>query len=954
MAQDGGELEFRLLGPVEVSRAGRALSLGGPRRRALLTQLLVHANEVVTRDRLVDGLWGERPPERAANALQVAVYELRQVLGRERLERHGSGYLLRVEPGELDLHRFEELVARARASGEPAGAAEALRAALALWRGPALADVEAPFARAEAARLEELRLAAVEQRLDADLALGRHDELVGELEPLVAAHPFRERLRAQLMLALYRCGRQAEALAAYQHARRTLVDELGLEPGRELQELEQAVLRQDASLAAPRARAPAPASRLPLPATPLIGRELELAAVTALLGSDHVRLLTLTGAGGTGKTRVAIAAARELVEGLRDGACFVDLAPLADPRLVAPTVARALDVPDPAGVPILDSLRETLRARELLLVLDNFEHLLDAAPLVSDLLTAAPGLRVLVTSRAPLNVSGEHEYSVPPLVLPERGRRRDVGALVHNEAVQLFVARARAVDAGFRLTDANAEAIADVCVALDGLPLALELAAARVRLLSPGAIRDRLERRLDLLTEGPRDVHARQRTLRATIDWSYELLRPGARALFARLAVFAGGCTFEAAEAVCDASIDDLAALVENGLLQRAQGAGAGGEPRFRLLETVREYAHARLAESGDADRARRRHAEFFAELAERADESFYAGEQAAAVARVEAEEDNLRAALSSAHGAEDAELELRLAAAAGSHWWVTGRFVEGRQWLDAALARRRDAPGAVRANALATAGIFAYRQRDYERAREVYDEALELCRTLGDEPGTARLLAELGSVNLGEGDRAGALGLYEQAAAIYRRVGDRHRLARVVMNMGSVANIAGDFDRGRELLGEALAIQREVGDSQSAAISLQNLARVELRFGRHRRAAELLREGLETGREIGYREVVAYSLEGFAELAAAAGDDGRAVQLIGAAEALFEEVGVPIQGEEQETYEATVAELRRRLGEEAFEDARRAGRELPLDEAVRLSGAASTARDSPPRSRTP
>ena len=469
----GARFEFRVLGPLEVASGGRAVALGGPRQRALLAFLLLHGNELVSRQRLVDCLWGERAPETAANALQVAVHGLRRLLGAERVETRGTGYRLQVEPGELDLERFRGLVLQAR-SASPTAAANTLADALALWRGAPLVDTaDAPFARTQIGRLEEERLAALEARIDADLELGRHTELVGELETLVAEHPFREALGCRQLLALYRSGRQAEALEAYAWARRTLVEELGVEPGPALQELERAILRQDASLA-PAPPPAVPRTNLPALATPLVGRQLELAAASALVRREDVRLLTLTGAGGTGKTRLALAVASDVLADFEDGVWLVTLAPLHDPELVLSTIAGALGVEESGGLSLLDGLKAHLGDKHAVLVLDNFEHLAAAAPLVSELLAAAPRLKALVTSRSVLRLTGEDGYPVPPLCLPDSASWDDAAALLRNEAVALFVARAQAARPDFRL-NGNACAVAEICVALDGLPLALEL-----------------------------------------------------------------------------------------------------------------------------------------------------------------------------------------------------------------------------------------------------------------------------------------------------------------------------------------------------------------------------------------------------------------------------------------------------------------------------------------------
>ena len=542
------ELEFRLLGPLEVLAGGDRVPVPGAKERSLLALLLLHAGRVVSADRLLAELWGERLPEDPANALQTRVAKLRRALGqagaRGLLASRRPGYVLEVAPEQVDVHRFERLLAEARRTAVTAGASGRFEEALALWRGPALADfANEGFAQAEIGRLEELRLVAVEGRLDTELAAGNHAELVGELEALAAAHPLRERFRAQLMVAMYRSGRQADALAAYRAARAVLAGELGIDPSPELRQLEQAILVQDPSLAAPEPLA-GPAGNLPSRLTSFVGRRADLERVQRLLAGR--RLVTLTGPGGVGKTSLALAAAAAAGRH-RGGVWLVELASLADPSLVATVVAGALELRDTLGgvagqapLPPLERLVQFAQEGDRLLVLDNCEHLVQAcAELAETLLRAAPGLRILATSRERLGVPGEALWPVAPLELP--GEALSPEALAGFDVVRLFLDRAAAVRPGFALDAATAPAVARICRRLDGLPLAVELAAARVRSLPVTEIAARLDDRLALLTGGPRTAASRQQALRATLDWSYRLLAEPERRLFSRLAVFAGG-----------------------------------------------------------------------------------------------------------------------------------------------------------------------------------------------------------------------------------------------------------------------------------------------------------------------------------------------------------------------------------------------------------------------------
>jgi predicted ATPase/DNA-binding SARP family transcriptional activator len=926
--------EFRVLGPVQAVCEGRPLPLGGPKQRALLAQLLLSSGGVVPRDRLVDAIWGEEPPGSAKASLQVYVHGLRQVVGADRIETHGDGYRLRLEPQELDLTRFELLLAsaeRAFADRRTADAADDLDSALRLWLGPPLADLaDQPVARAAAPRLEELRLRAVELRNDARLELGGHEALLPELEALVAAEPYRERLREQQILALYRAGRQKDALAAYRAAREAFVEELGMDPGPALQELERAILRQDPALAAPPVPAPRSRPRLPAPVNTLVGRRLEIAAIEALLRRDDVRLVTLTGPGGTGKTRLALAVAEALAPELRDGAAFVDLSTATADDVVLPAVAHALEIPETVDVPA------AVGERAVLIVLDNLEQLGGASGPVAALLAAGPRVRLLATSRTPLRVSGEQEYPVPPLPVPEPGTRA-FEELVANDAVRLFSARAQAVDPGFALTDANAADVARICRRLDGLPLAIELAAARTRVLTPAAIEERLGRALDVLVSGPRDRPARQQTLRATLDWSYDLLGEPERGLLASLSVFAGGWTLADADAVLGADTSlGLEALVDSSLVRRR---GTLEAPRFELLETIRAYAAELPAGRGGDDELRRRHALHFGTLADDAWQEILAGgdREAAGYEALEREHDNVRAAIAWAQQVEDVELEARIAIALRWFWLVRGHLEEGRRVFAGLVATTGDIPE-LHAQVLVHGASFPWRLGDIQEAQRQWAGALELFRELGDEEGVARCIAELGAVATTTGELDRALELYEEAAALFERLGNRSRLATALANLAAVQSRKDDAEQSAAYGARAIEIQRELGELDGLAVSLVNLARVQIVLGDQAAARRSLHECLSITGRIGYQMLTAYALGAAAELARVEGEPEQAARLVGASAAAFAAIGMPVPDEEQEDHDRTLGPVRESLGEGKVEELLAGGRAAPIEQMLAVA----------------
>jgi predicted ATPase/DNA-binding SARP family transcriptional activator len=879
-------MEFGILGPLRVAGPGGEIPVAGAKRRALLAVLLLeHRNGVVSADRLIDELWGEHPPATAAKALQVHVSQLRQELGEgQPIVTRPAGYAVELAPGALDLERFErhlEDARRLRAAGDQAGAAAELGAGLGLFRGPALSDVELlGRASAEGARLEGVRLAALEDRLELDLALGRHGDAIPELEALVATHPYRERLHAHLMLALYRSGRQADALEAYRRARAALVDELGFEPGPELQRLEAAILAQDPALEAaerPAPRAPAPALALPPLASSLVGREAELDELAALIRDPAIRLVTVMGPGGVGKTRLALELAHRLAGEFLDGARFVPL----------------------AAVESRDRLEEELQVEgDALVVLDNFEQLVDAAPAVAALLAREPAVTVLVTSQAALRLTGEREFPLPPLAA--------------EPAAALFVRASRNVDPGD-------PAIAEICRRLDGLPLAIELAAARTRLLAPAAILERLGRRLDLLTGGPRDAPQRQRTLRAAIEWSHDLLEESERDAFADLGVFAGGWTLDAAEEVVGDVLDPLESLIDRSLVVRA------GD-RFQMLETIREFARERLA-----DAVRDRHAAWALALAEAAEAGLEGAGQAAWMRRLDAERENLVAAAEWS----DAETAQRIAGSLWRYWLARGAVAEGRRLVEAALAAGT-ASATAAARAHNAAGVLAGAAGDHEAARAAFGAALE---HVDDRTREARVITNLGVLHVFASDYATAQARYEAATDIYREVGDVRGQSIVTQNLAIVHELRGDLESAVPLLEESVELARAAGDPAHLASTLHVLGSLLARQGDVDRAVALVLESLELGR--GENVLTVECLETLAGVV----DPVTGATLLGAAEAQREATGAVRQPDEQPAVDELVASLQGALKPDALEVALERGRRTDLPAAVELAMAAARSR---------
>jgi predicted ATPase/DNA-binding winged helix-turn-helix (wHTH) protein len=722
---------------------------------------------------------------------------------------------------------------------------------------------------------------------------------------------------------------------------------------------------------------------LPFQLTSFVGREQEIAQLEQFVAAN--RLVTLTGTGGAGKTRLAIEVASRLTDAFPDGVWLVELAALSDPRLVPQAVAKVLELKEQPMRPVLETLGDYLASKKLLLVLDNVEHLLDASVrMVNEILRRCRDVVVLATSRERLGTAGEFAYRVPSLTVPGPGNNFAPEALLAYESVRLFVERARLLRPHFSLTPESGSSLASICHHLDGIPLAIELAAGRLRSMSLEEVNRRLDQRFGLLAGGSRTALPRQRTLRAMIDWSYDLLREPEKLFLQRLSVFAGGWTLAAAEEVCAGEsiehldvLDLLTSLVDKSLVVPEQGDAL---MRCRLLETVRQYARDRLEDAGGNAAVRARHRDYYLALAEEADPKLRSAEQAEWLRRLEAEHENLRAGLE--WGLEETESKgaLRLCGALQRFWWTHGHLSEGRWWCTRILCKAgAEKRTWERAYVLNAAGVLAYHQGDYPAAKALHEESLVIRRELGDRPGIAASLGNLGNVAFNQGDYPAATALQEQSLAIRRELGDRYGIATTLNNLGAVAINQGNYPATRAVLGEGLAINRELGNPHGIALSLSNLGHVALNEGDDPTAKALLQEGLAIRRELGDRFGIAMSLnnlglvalnqsdyttarallgeslanrqelgdqfgipaslEGLAAVVASQRDSLRAARIWGATERLRAEIGAPLPPCEQSGYDRYVAAARAASEDEAaFHSAWEEGRGLTLDQAIDLA----------------
>jgi len=699
--------------------------------------------------------------------------------------------------------------------------------------------------------------------------------------------------------------------------------------------------------------------------SPIVGREKEIAEITELLKRDDVRLVTMTGIGGTGKTRLAKAVAEELLTDFKDGVFFIELAAVTNAELVALTIAQPLGFKEVGGKPMLEILKDNLRDKRVLIVVDNFEQVVDAAPQIAELV-AAGELRILITSRVLLRLSREIEYAVPPLAVPSDVSQILFDELSNYEAIKLFVARARQSKPNFDLTEENAPSVAEICARLDGLPLAIELAAVRVKILAPQAILTKLENRLKLLTGGARDLPARQQTMRGAIEWSYDLLSEDEKKLFRRLAVFAGGFTFEAAESVVSGQwsviseekvsseetanisaqqlttdhrplttdiLDGITSLVDKSLLVAKERRG---EMRFRMLEVVREYALESLAANGETESMRRSHAVYFLALGEEAEPHLTDAESVKWLDRLEDENDNLRDALRWSLE-NDAEMALRLAGAMSHFWHIHGYLAEGQKWAETALNRSGDALTPARCKALLTVARMAWLHGDYQSARKYYQESLAVGRATSDTRQIAQSCRGLGVIAYAEGDHPAAREFFEESLASGRELNNEKLITTSLISLGELERTEGNYTTARLLYEESLVLRRQTSNKDALSNNLINLAAAACLEGDDMAARLYYTEALKLQNELGHKTDISLSLDGFAALAVKRGDEKSAARLAGAAEHLRERIGYEIEPADQQFRDVYLAEIKTKMDEADFSEFYKQGSKLKLKEAVAL-----------------
>jgi predicted ATPase/DNA-binding SARP family transcriptional activator len=1001
------QLRTYFLGHFRVTRDDKdVIGFESDKMRALLAYLVIEADRPHRREELAALLWPDQLEAAARQSLRQALYVLRQALSHDAARGDSSqahtlsqsqGDAVKssgaIENGPLlvtrqtvhlnpasdsscDVRKFDELLAACKAHKHPQSeypdpdrcvqCIERLLKATELYGG----DFLQGFAVNDSREFEEWMLLereahhrqmmqSLERLADYYEGIGEHDRALHFTMWQLRLESWREEAHRQAMRLLSRTGQRSAALAQYEACRRALAEELSIEPARETTALYERIRDSETEH---HVEQPLMGNMLlPAASTPLIGREAEVTAVVEQLLREDVRVLTVTGPGGVGKTRVALQAAEDLQGNFPDGVYFVNLAPLTDPSLVAEEIARSLGVKETPGKTAMECLVAQLHGKRLLLLLDNFEQIAEAAPSVAQLVRSTSGVKALVTSRTALGLRGAREFPVPPMSLPDRKQLPALDRLTGYEAIRLFLERATDRKPGFEITKDNAPAIVEICHRLDGLPLAIELAAARIKVLSPQAMLDRLQSRLLLVASKDRDVPTRQQTLRNTIDWSYNLLDDVERILFQRMATFQGGRTLRAIQSVCSgvvvgrsgggasASIssssfssveeldllDSVESLISKSLLQQMEGHDE--EPRFWMLETIHEYAREKLWESGEEDELRRRHARYFLELVEQAAPHLKQENQARWLDQLEDEHDNIRAAFrwarerGEAGDVEAAEIGLRLAIGLERFWQVRVHLREGLEQTTGVLAIGRPG-GATRASALTVAGTLADICGDHDIARSMHEESIAIWRELGDKRSLIGALSALGQDYFSEGDFEKARSYFEEALHIEEDMGVT---TDALHNLGIVFYELGDYASAASFLERDLAIQRKIGDTRRAALALANLGLVAFEQGDYALALSRHRESLVIRQTLGAKRGFVYSLEGLAMVYRGLGRPDVAARLWGASQAMRESMGAPVPPNELSRYKREMDLVRDELGDQGFQKAYAEGSAMTSEQAV-------------------
>lgn len=914
-----------LFGPFRLDRDGERIVLYSRKVESLFAYLALFP-QAHMREKLAALLWGDSSDEQARGSLRRALSDLRQHLGpdavlsdRETVQRNPQFALW------VDAIEFGNSARRSDASD-----IESLHSAVTLYRGDLLADSYDEWIFPARDEYRGLYLDALVHLLEAARTASEYEQAIALAQTILATDRAREQAHQHLMFCYAALGNRSTALEQYETCRTALREELGVEPSQETRALYASILKKEET----GSRA-ARLTNLPKPLTSFVGREKQVAELTELVTSQT--LVTLTGAGGSGKTRLAIQLGHQVYRQFADGVWFVDLVPLADPTLVPQQVMKTLGVQEQPQRDVSETLIEFLEKKPLLLILDNCEHLVNAcAALAETLVTQCEMLHVLATSREALGISGETVWQIPTLAVPTT--EGVAQWLMEYEGIRLFVDRARLVNPRFELTEQNASPVVRICRRLDGIPLALELAAARIKVLTPEQIAARLDDRFNLLTTGSRTALPRQQTLRALIDWSYDLLSRQERVVLQRLSVFAGGWTLEAAEHVAgdgheniptNEVLDLLAHLADKSL------ANVEAKPnaiRYSMLETIREYAQGKLEKSGEAAQVRGRHFEFFSKLAEEAEPKLDGREQLYWLNQLEREHDNLRAALTwSENEQESSESGLRLAAPLWRFWEMRGHLTEGRHWLEELLQADRRASDSIRAKTLAGAGTLAWQQGDYARATDLHQKALDLYRQLGDKEGIAFSINNLGTQALHQRAFEQARTFFQEGLALAREQGNQRLTGYLLHNLGEVARYAGDFAEATRLYRESLALFEAVGDKWASAVTLNWLGVVAQRQDQYEQATEFLKQSLTLGRELESNERIAEALEGLAGVAVAQRNSSRAARLFGAAQMLREIMNAPLPPTERDEYDRNIAANLSQVESKALAE----GQAMTLEQAV-------------------